>query len=312
MAALNRYREILFVPAGVLITLVLLALTGVLPLKAVAMFAVALPAAYIHMRQGTASGATVVLSTAGILVWTGGYREALAYLGEFGLMSFFLPMFLKRGLSWDRSVTLTLGLLLALGGLALAGAGLVGEVNVFSWIEGYLQQEQQQYLAMIRDLNLQPEQLSQLEALIKQAAAFSRQAWPAVAVISAAGLQLVTLILLHKFQRGDYRISGVPMHCWKLPELLVWALIASGGGVVLGSGMLKLVALNLLLVVLACYFLQGLAIMSHYFRKNRVPPILRTLGYVLVVTLNPLPVIVTGLGVFDLWVNFRKPRKIND
>jgi uncharacterized protein YybS (DUF2232 family) len=69
------------------------------------------------------------------------------------------------------------------------------------------------------------------------------------------------------------------------------------------------VALNLLTVLLPIYFLQGLAIVNHFFRKKGVSPLLQTLGYLLIAVLNPFPLIVTGVGIFDLWADFRKPRK---
>jgi uncharacterized protein YybS (DUF2232 family) len=309
---LNRLPKVLFLPAGVAITLALLACSGFLPLGTVAVFAVAVPAAYVHMRQGPLAGGCVVLVTAGVLVWSLGEREAAAYLVQFGAMSFLLPLFLKRDIAWDRSVGLTLAVLAGAGGLLLAGLSLAGVLDIGAVVEKYLQQELQQVLAMAQQMKLDAKQMAGFETLVRQTVEVFRQIWPAVAVVGSACLQLATLVGLHVLSGGDYRIPGMPMHFWKLPEVLIWGLIGSGVGVLLGGGVVKIVALNVLLIVLACYFLQGLAIICHFFRKNRVPPILRTLGYILVVSLNPLPVIVTGLGVFDLWVDFRKPRKTNE
>jgi len=71
---------------------------------------------------------------------------------------------------------------------------------------------------------------------------------------------------------------------------------------------LGVIALNILTIVLPIYFLHGLAIVSFFFRKKNLPPVFKVLGYVLIMVLNPLPLIVTGFGVFDLWADFRKPK----
>jgi hypothetical protein len=35
---------------------------------------------------------------------------------------------------------------------------------------------------------------------------------------------------------------------------------------------------------------------------------MRGLGYLLLLVINPFQLLVAGIGVFDLWVDFRKPR----
>jgi hypothetical protein len=47
---------------------------------------------------------------------------------------------------------------------------------------------------------------------------------------------------------------------------------------------------------------------TFFFWKKKFGPWFRALGYVLIVTINPLPLLVIGIGVFDLWIDFRKPR----
>ena len=96
---------------------------------------------------------------------------------------------------------------------------------------------------------------------------------------------------------------------WKSPEWLVWILIASGFLVAFGEGIAGTFALNLLVILLPVYFLQGLAVIDCFFRRKAFSPIIRTVGYLLVTLVNPLPMVVTGIGVFDLWADFRKPKE---
>jgi uncharacterized protein YybS (DUF2232 family) len=94
---------------------------------------------------------------------------------------------------------------------------------------------------------------------------------------------------------------------WKAPEPLVWGLIASGFVLFLpGVGLLRVSALNLLLVIGAFYFAQGLAVIAYFFNKNNVPRFLRGLTYVLIIFQQIFTLLVVGLGLFDLWGDFRR------
>ena len=74
-------------------------------------------------------------------------------------------------------------------------------------------------------------------------------------------------------------------------------------------GLLRIVALNLLLVIGAFYFAQGLAVIGFFFHKNNVPRFLRGLTYVLIVFQQIFTLLVVGLGLFDLWGDFRRLSK---
>ena len=99
---------------------------------------------------------------------------------------------------------------------------------------------------------------------------------------------------------------------WKAPERLVWGLILCGFILFIpGFDGLRFVAANLLLVIAAFYFAQGLAIVGYFFHKNNVPRFLRGITYVLIVFQQIFTLLVVGLGLFDLWGNFRRLGKDN-
>jgi uncharacterized protein YybS (DUF2232 family) len=140
-------------------------------------------------------------------------------------------------------------------------------------------------------------------------AAFLQKAYPGI-VLTVAGLMVLGLVLLLSLlARGRYTLPGRPFPEWKAPEQLVWLLILSGFMVAFAEGTVATVALNLLVVLLPVYFLQGLAVIDCFFRRKAFSPVIRTIGYLLVTLVNPLPMLVTGIGVFDLWADFRKPRE---
>jgi len=73
----------------------------------------------------------------------------------------------------------------------------------------------------------------------------------------------------------------------------------------------RLTAMNLLLIVGAFYFAQGLAVIAFFFHKNNVPRFLRGITYILIVFQQIFTLLVVGLGLFDLWGDFRRLGKDN-
>ncbi|HEY7221539.1 MAG TPA: DUF2232 domain-containing protein [Candidatus Binatia bacterium] len=137
---------------------------------------------------------------------------------------------------------------------------------------------------------------------------------PALLFLSFAFIVLVNILYLgRRFPERRAQWFSLPfLREWKGPEPLVWALIACGFAVfVPGVAILRAIALNLLLVIAACYFAQGLAVIAFFFHKNNVPRFLRAVTYVLIIFQQIFTLVVVGLGLFDLWGDFRRLRKDN-
>jgi uncharacterized protein YybS (DUF2232 family) len=135
---------------------------------------------------------------------------------------------------------------------------------------------------------------------------------PAAAIISLAAVVLFNIgLLCRRFpERREQWLGVASLREWKAPEFLVWGLIVSGFALfVPGFDAWKIVAANLLLVISACYFFQGLAIVSFFFNKNSVPSFVRGIVYVFIAFQQIFTLLVVGLGLFDLWVDFRRLKK---
>ena len=132
---------------------------------------------------------------------------------------------------------------------------------------------------------------------------------PALLLLCFALMVLINVLYLaRRFpdRRGDW-LAVQNLREWKAPEPLVWGLIACGFALfVPGPPLLRTSALNLLLVIAACYFAQGLAVIAYFFNKNNVPRFLRGLTYVLIIFQQIFTLLVVGVGLFDLWGDFRR------
>jgi hypothetical protein len=69
---------------------------------------------------------------------------------------------------------------------------------------------------------------------------------------------------------------------------------------------LKPVGLNGLIILIGMYFLQGLSIAVFLFQRFQLPRVLGALSVLLLLSLPFLPLLVAGLGLFDVWFAFRR------
>ena len=96
---------------------------------------------------------------------------------------------------------------------------------------------------------------------------------------------------------------------WKLRDRYVWLVIIPGLLVLLPVGEVKIVGLNVLIVMLFLYLFQGLSIINFYFNTKQVPTFIRAIGYFLIFAQQFVLLLVVGLGLIDVWVDFRKLQK---
>ena len=140
------------------------------------------------------------------------------------------------------------------------------------------------------------------------------QLLPALLLLSFAFIVIINVLFLcrrYPARRAEW-LAIEHLREWKCPDALVWGLIGCGFSLFFPAfGAVQVIALNLLLVIGAYYFAQGLAVIGFFFHKNNVPRFLRGLTYVLIVFQQIFTLLVVGLGLFDLWGDFRRLGKDN-
>jgi len=105
----------------------------------------------------------------------------------------------------------------------------------------------------------------------------------------------------------EARFSG-----WVIPDQVIWVLIGSSAVFLLADNALGSIGINLLLMTLVAYFIQGMAI-TIYFLESRNVPVFFWILMFFVILLQPLLVGVSiGLGIFDTWMDLRKIRVIGE
>jgi len=281
-------------------------------LKAAAFFLnllVPLPIAMLTLRRGAPSGLLAVTASAGLLALAGDTTVIGLYLLQYSLASTMLPYLLRNGWSWDRGAAVTLTAIVMVSVVTVAALSATKGMATQDLVKHFVTTE----IAQVKEVysttaNLPDEQKTELFAALDKTGEFLQVAWVGIIALFAGALLLVEIMILSILPGTRQLIPGPAFIDWKAPEWLVWPLIAAGFAVFLGKGLLYDGSVSLLVFLVPIYFVQGLAIISYFFQQRGTPPWLRAAGYLLVSLLSPLPLMVAGLGLFDLWADFRKPR----
>jgi len=305
-------RSLLYMLASALATALLVTAAGFVgPLALVVLLAVPLPIAYVGLTVGWLPCAAAIAMAAALLALDN-WQGAVQYLMLFAPGTVVVPELLKRRYFWDRAAAVgtlfTLGLLVPTGAAVAAGMGETLTGLVRQLISAEVSAAEKLYPGM----QLPPEQLHELQKIGEMLIEWVPRLYPAFLTVSIGGVMLVLALGLKRAVRGRIALPGPRFQDWKLPEQLVWGVIAAGFALFVPWQPLKIGALNVLIVLLPLYFLQGMAVISMFLTRRQMPPFVRGMVYLLIVILNPLPLLVTLLGVFDLWGDFRKPRVKNN
>ena len=303
----NTARDMVF---GVGITLFLFAGAMVMPLIGlVGMFLLPLPILVCRLRLGQTKGAAVAaLSFAAMAAILGGGSLDLFVFLALLVLGFVLGESFERNYSLEKTMLVACGALTLGSLLALLFYSHSAGIGIADLISAYVHQNMVLYEEALGQIGAAPETRQALTASIELVESGMLRALPGIAVSGILFTAWVTLLLARPvLRRTDLPCPnfGSLTH-WRTPEMFVWILIGCGLLVLMPVGGLKLIGLNGLLVMLQVYFFQGIAIVSFFFEKKRVPLLARWILYPLLTLQVFLLVLVIGLGIFDMWLNVRK------
>lgn len=269
-----------------------------------------LPFVLLRLRHGFPALSLALALTALTLAGLSSGIQGVAFLLEFGVPAMILAEGLRRGSRPELLVT-TVAVLLTLGGMGvliltsgdwshpLSAIGRHGE-DILAQMEAFGAQ-----LGVPGDgagvLAGSPTSPSFLRLAF-------RVAFPALSFVGSlltAGGYLVLLRALTRHWTVQHG-GGTPEPLrFELPEVLVWAFIAGGGLYLTGLSRLQAVGLNLLIILVGLYFLQGLSIAAFLFQRFQLPRVLAALSVFLLLFHPVFPLLVAGVGLFDVWFGFR-------
>jgi Predicted membrane protein (DUF2232) len=165
------------------------------------------------------------------------------------------------------------------------------------------------FLGQYRQLNIPEERIAEMGEILRQTGIFLVSVLPAIRFIGIVGvLFMVYLVCQSIFTRLGFGIRPIERFpLWRLSHWYVWALAAGLAGVLLPTGSAQVAAKNLLVVMIAAYFVQGLSVTQCLMVRRGVGAIMRIVIYTTaILAIFPFFAAMTmGIGLFDTWFDFR-------
>ena len=268
------------------------------------------PGVFFSLKSGRGVGIAIVMATTALLAVVSDPVTVLIYLLHVGVMSLALPEFLVRLKGGARSVVYSVAINLVFIMIAAGVYGYYTGAELHTKVTKVVAVSIAQTASLYEKAGIKGDELKALQDSMHQAGALIVTIYPALLTVTLGVVACLNLIVLSRIASrvrrpiylGDFRK-------YRNPEPLVWLLIAAGFCMLVQQDMVYLAALNVLIVVCALYAVQGLAVISHYFRKYAVPKFVRVISCLLLIFQPFMVLAVAALGVFDLWGDFRSPNK---
>jgi hypothetical protein len=309
-AALNPEMIVLGLLSGLLTFLPVLAPLGGAVLTAVApapliILAVKYPWWYVLGLIGIEAG----------VLWLVGELSACFFFGQYAIVALVIAVAVRRRLPLALTMMGSVLGPLVFGGMLLVGYGAITHQSLPILFTHYLDQMLYAVQEQIQTVELRPEgEPDSLFGVVKALPQLVLTILPAIMVINYLFTNVLSYVLARYYcarSRPPLYFDALQLTHWRVWEYLVWVFLASGTALLLPWAVPSAMGLNVFLVTLAIYFLQGLVIVVFWGQRLPLPPGMRWILLLLVfVMTGPLSVVLcVAVGLFDLWADFRRLRR---
>lgn len=267
------------------------------------------PAAYNRLLHGRTASLIVILGTVTAITALFGVFAGSLYLGMCGMIGILMPELLLRGISGSRALFWTTAANLLVFSAGFIVYSTVSGINLQQLISAEISGSLKQAVALYEKSGVTGEELELLKRSMSTAAELLQRLYPALITVMLIGIAGCNLALVQKSAaKATATFSISNFSTFRNPDLLVWALIVSGFLLLLPDSPITTPALNIVLIVTMLYFIQGMAVIAALSSRYSVPALMRILLYVILIIQPYLLAIVAGIGLFDLWGDFRTPK----
>lgn len=267
------------------------------------------PVMYFRLRHGRPIAAIIFLAAVAALTALFGVEAGVVYLLQCGVIALLLPELLLRGHGASRAIAWTTGVNVALLAVAVVIFTQVSGQDLQQSLSGEISTSITRALAVYEKSGVKGDDLSMVKQSMDAAAALLMRIYPSLVTILLgimAGCNLALIrrpafLMGHRLQLGDFK--GL-----RLPEPLVWVLIAAGFSMLIPNPLVTMPALNVLVVTTTLYFLQGLAVVLTIVARQALAGIMRAFLWVMLLLQPYLAAVIAAVGIFDIWGDFRTPK----
>ncbi len=181
-------------------------------------------------------------------------------------------------------------------------------VNPWKLVQQFIDQAIEQNINLYAQLPFDKEEIGLMKNSKPIFVSFFTSIFPALAIIGSVIIVWINVLI----GRNILRKSTITLPLleglsnWRAPEFTIWIFIITGGLLLFPNEQLRFLSLNIFILTCFIYLLQGLAILSFLFQNKNVPVFFRYLFYFLIAVQQFLMIPITIIGLFDIWVDFRR------
>jgi uncharacterized protein YybS (DUF2232 family) len=271
-----------------------------------------LPTLYYRIKLGRTTGVIIpILGFIIMVVVLGGFTIDAVFFAGLLLVGFILGELMEFRFPIDKTVLYACGAVLmgAIAGLFIFSS--VSGQKLYAILSQYVAQNLELSLALYQSLGMSDENLRLIQGSLDKIQYVLVRIIPALTIASTLLVIWINILVSKALIKGKYRLHPdyEKLNRWQAPDFLVWAVIGCGLLMLFPASAAKLLGINILLIAMTIYFFQGMGIVSFFFEKKKVPRIFKILLYSLIALQQLALIAVIGIGLFDMWFNFRKLEK---
>lgn len=268
-----------------------------------------LPLLFYRLKQGRKAGA--VIFTATVIVMAAlldGLSIDMSFFIGLLFLGFVLGEFFELNLSIEKTILYSCGSVLLSGLVILILYSNMAGRSIVVLVSDYVKQNLELTMVLYQSMGMSEESIRVISNSLDHIQYVLVRIVPAMVVISTFFVAWTSLLLARPLLKSKSLFFPTfgSLQQWRSPEFLVWGVIGCGLLLLFPSKVVKVIALNGLLILMPIYFFQGIAIVSHFFNKKKFPRFLKLFLYGLIALQQLLLLVVIGVGFFDIWLNFRK------
>jgi Predicted membrane protein (DUF2232) len=251
---------------------------------------------------------------AGIFMLVGGWQALLSF-SQYGVAPLVIAGAVRHRYSLSQIIASSVLIPIGIGFVCLVVYALLHRQPLSVLIATYLEQALRALHDSMQTIEQGPgdvraPRLAELETLRQSVLAI----FPSILVINHLLINTLNYVVARYYcsrGRSPIQLDTEMLTHWRASDYVVWVFITSGMALLFPVVWLYTVGLNVFLVTLVIYLLQGLAIAVFWGQRLPIPVggrwLLSLIGMVIA---GPLSVVLCiAAGLFDLWVDFRRLRR---
>ncbi|MDY6792179.1 MAG: DUF2232 domain-containing protein [Thermodesulfobacteriota bacterium] len=275
-------------------------------------FLVPLPTLFYRSKLGRKIGLVVPCFTIiALIIILGRFSLDVFFFMELLIIGFVLSELIELKLSIEKTFIYVCIVVLSSSVLVVLFYSNITGIQVESLVSAYIVKNLELTLEFYRSMGMPEENIHLISSSMESFQYVLIRIIPALAIALILFIIWTSLMIakpMFKTKNLFYPDFG-RLKLWKAPEYLVWVAIACGIVILIPDQGIRLMGINGILILMAIYFFQGMAIVSFYFEKRQFPRLIKFFLYSLIAIQQIILLIVVMLGFFDIWFNFRKVEK---